>query len=288
MIDGNGNVHDELGRFSGRSNAAPVVGLTPSPAVAVTAHLIAGGPEDDAAYIALADLSEALAVHDETVVIGGHAVSLYTAAFPAAGLVPRRTGDADAGIPLELANAGGLHAALTEAGYVAESGNRYVKPGPPPAPTIDLLVPSFDGRFGDARHGQRMYNTMPGLAIALGNGPTIHVEATLTDRSELRADVKVPPIDALVVLKAYAWGDRKAVTRKDLVDISNLLHVLDQHGPDDLGGWRLADSELSGSRKDAASILHELARELDAGRHGDAPIDPRKVTVLIRRWIAPA
>ncbi|MBF4616409.1 hypothetical protein [Curtobacterium sp. VKM Ac-1376] len=62
------------------------------------AHLIAESKTDDAAFIALDDLSTVLASHANARVIGGHMVSLITTAFPTDGLIPRRTGDADAGI----------------------------------------------------------------------------------------------------------------------------------------------------------------------------------------------
>ena len=47
------------------------------------AHLISSSPEDDAAYVALADLSKILASYPECRVIGGHMVNLLTTVFPA-------------------------------------------------------------------------------------------------------------------------------------------------------------------------------------------------------------
>ncbi len=61
-----------------------------------TAHLIATSATDDAAFEALIDLSGVIAGHDETAIIGGHMVTVLSAAFPAPGLVERRTQDADA------------------------------------------------------------------------------------------------------------------------------------------------------------------------------------------------
>lgn len=114
----------------------------------IDANLISTTREDDASYIALGDLAAVLSRHSGTKIIGGHMVSLIAAAFPSPGLIERRTGDADAGIPVQLADAGEVHVDLLNAGYEAESGNRYVKTRyDHPKPTIDLLIPAFSGRL---------------------------------------------------------------------------------------------------------------------------------------------
>ncbi|HEY0248924.1 MAG TPA: hypothetical protein VGC45_11755 [Gryllotalpicola sp.] len=249
--------------------------------------MVSTSPEDDAAYIALADLVEVLREHPGARVIGGHMVSLIAAAFPSEGLVERRTGDADAGIPIELAASGELHFALSGIGYEAENSNRYVKTGfDDPKPTIDLLIPTFTGKFGSQRRGDRVFNTMPGLAVALGPGIDITVYATLRDGRELVVPASVPGIEGAIIMKAYAWRDRRTQTNKDVIDLSNLLHVLEQHGPDVLGGWRLGTPGQSGSRGDTAKLLRQLADMLDAGRFMNARIHPRKVFLLIRKHIA--
>ncbi|WP_146236692.1 hypothetical protein [Curtobacterium sp. MCBD17_030] len=84
-------------------------------------HLVAKMKTGDAAYIALEDLSTVLAGHSEARIIGGHMVSLTTTAFPTPRLTPRRTGDVDAGIPVELASSNALHDALLGLGYGAHS-----------------------------------------------------------------------------------------------------------------------------------------------------------------------
>jgi hypothetical protein len=94
----------------------------------------------------------------------------------------------------------------------------------------------------------------------------------------------VPSLEAAVILKAYAWNDRPG-TDKDAIDISNLLHVHDQHGGDALGGWALNAPVLTGTRLDASRRLHTLADRADAGRYKSAPIDTRDLVILIREHV---
>lgn len=254
-----------------------------------TAFLISTGPEDDAAYIALHDLTAALAGHPDAKIIGGHMVSLITAAFPSPGLVGRRTNDADVGIPLELATRGDIHAALLSARYLPIAGNRYVRARTKePRPTIDVLIPATTGKFGDEQRGERVFNTVPALDLALGAGIDIRAVATLRDGSELTIDASVPNIESAVILKAFAWRNRHAETDKDVIDLSNLLHVLDAHGRDALGGWALDADGQTEVQADASRLLHQLADQLDSGSFRNRRVDGRKLAVLIRRHVARA
>ncbi|MDR5699417.1 hypothetical protein [Agromyces aerolatus] len=211
-------------------------------------------------------------------------VALLAAAFPSRGLVERHTGDTDAGIPVELAASGVLHRELTAAGYVANSGNRYVKTdSPTPQPTIDVLIPSRDGTFRPQIEGGRAYDAVPGLALALHRSLRLQVHALLRNSDELDFQLMVPSVEIAVILKAYSWADRAA--QKDVIDLSNLLHIVDHHGADAIGGWRLGDSTLIGARLDAARRLHDLVRVAEAGRLRRGPVDPRKLVVLIRRHV---
>jgi predicted nucleotidyltransferase len=250
-----------------------------------TASTIATGPEDDASFRALHDLTDVLSEHAEARVIGGHMVSLLAAAFPSPGLIDRRTGDADAGVSLELADGGSLHESLTRAGYRARNSNRYVKGDPPGERVIDLLVPAFGGRFTEEARGGRRFDAMPGLHLALSDGITIDAHLTLRDGTELECAVPVPTVESAVVLKAYAWSDRAAQTPKDTIDLSNLFHLLDAHGAAAVGGWRLDAGNASGARRDAARILTTLAARLRSRRAAPPSVDSRKLEVLIRRWV---
>lgn len=255
--------------------------------MASTAHLFAQTATDDAAYVALADLAELLSDHPAARVIGGHAVSLLSAAFPAAGMVDRRTGDADAGIPVELADTGELHTALTDAGYVAVNSNRYVKNGSgSPAPTIDLLVPTLRGRFRPERRAGRQFDAMPGLSLALGDGGIpLNAIAKLREGTELAFTVAVPEVELMVILKTLAWASRGAQGPKDAIDLANLFAIADTYNAAEIGGWRLGESTLIGARKDAAALLHHLAGHADAGRLAKTPIDAHLLTVRIRRLV---
>jgi hypothetical protein len=252
---------------------------------ALTAHLVAVGPEDDAAFVALRDLSQVLEAHPDARVIGGHMVGLITAAFPSPGFLERRTGDADAGIPVELADDGSVHTALLTAGYRAVAGNRYVRGEEEPMPTIDLLVPALTGRFSDELHGGRRLDAMPGLHLAVEAPLRLDALLVLQDGTELLASVAVPGLEAAVVLKAYAWRGRGARTAKDVIDLSNLLHVREQHR-DVAGAWTLDQPGLTGARGDAAMHLHALADRLASRSARLLPVDPRRLAVLIRRHVA--
>lgn len=252
----------------------------------VTAHLISAGPEDDAAHESMHDISRILADHPETSIVGGHMVAVLAAAYPSPGFITRRTGDTDAGIPVELAASGRIHDALIAADYESESGNRYTKFGrDDPKPTIDLLVPSLNGRFLTSQvHGDRGFDAAPGLSVALNSSFVVEVHTQSLDHDERVFDITVPTVEAATILKAHGWASRRAV--KDVIDISNLLHIVDAHGPDHVGGWSLAQPDLIGSRRDAARHLHTLAQQAEAGRLLRSPVNPRKLVVLVRRHIA--
>lgn len=251
----------------------------------LTAHLVAAGPEDEAAIESLRDIAGILEAHHDTVIVGGHMVSVLAAAFPSEGVLERRTGDADAGIPVELASSGRIHDALIALGYAGATGNRYVKErSPDPKPTIDLLIPSRDGRFRPQVVGGRAFDAAPGLALALHRSLPVNVHATTRHLGAVSFGLSVPSVEIAVILKAYGWSDRLA--QKDVVDLSNLLHILDRHGADAVGGWRLNRPALTGARLDAARRLHRLAGMAEIGRLRRSAIDPRKLVVLIRRHVS--
>lgn len=249
------------------------------------AHLVAAGAEDDAAIESLSDVARLLARFDEVVVIGGHMVSILAAAHPSPGFVERRTADSDAGAPVELAATGELHDALSASGYVAEAGNRYVKSGKAqPAPTIDLLVPSLNGRFHAGEFGGRAFDAVPGLSVALPAATPVRVVANRLTGREITFEVMVPNVEAAVVLKAHSWASRLA--QKDVIDLNNLLSIVDHHSTEAIGPWRLGDHGLIGSRRDAARHLHRLAGLAEADRLPRSRVDPRRLVVLIRRHVS--
>lgn len=245
------------------------------------AFVTATGPEDDAAIRALKDISDLLADENGWCIVGGHMTSLLTARFPSPGFAARRTGDADAGIPVELARSGVVHERLLRAGYESESGNRYVKPGFPPQPTIDLLVPAWEHRFAFEELGGRAFDAVPGLPLALATSGELQVGATMLRGNEHTFTTRIPSVEAAVVLKANTWGLR--MQQRDAVDLHNLFCIV--RAEHDIGTWKLREKRLTGTRRDAAVHLHALADMWEA-RPPRTRFDPRLLVTSIRRLVA--
>ncbi|MEZ5189682.1 MAG: hypothetical protein R2717_01530 [Schumannella sp.] len=195
--------------------------------------------------------------------------SLLLTAFPVPGVPTRRTRDADAAITTGLAGSGLLHDRLLALGYIDTSGNSYDRripelaahDGPAPILSIDLLVPSLDGRFRPSRHGDRTFDAAPGLGLALAAPPIlIDVGVTLLDSTVLEFAVGVPSVECAVVIKALAWGTRRQP--RDVEDLYQLLEIAAAYSLEEVGGWALDARELAGARGDAAVQLHALASSL--------------------------
>lgn len=251
----------------------------------VDAYLISASAADDAAFVALRDLSEALGDDDETGIIGGHMVSLLTAAFPSPGFVARRTNDADGGIPLALARSGEVHERLIARGYSPTNSNRYARSAADGTEQIlDVLVPNLETRLRPTTLGDRHFDSMPGLGIALSSRLRLDVVATLSTGVELRFASRVPSVEGAVILKSYAWAGRRAP--KDSVDLHSLFRVVESHDVDAIGGWRLDEPELTGARRDTSRTLHHLARKWEA-RPPAARFDYRQLIASIRTRVTP-
>lgn len=72
------------------------------------------------------------------------------------------------------------------------------------------------------------------------------------------------------------------------VDLSNLLHIVEAHGPEVVGGWRLNEQGITGARGDAVVILSDLASKVRSGRSTPPSVNRRKFEVLLRRWAMPS
>lgn len=205
---------------------------------------------DDLAYLALRDLASITGDLGEYRVVGGHMVNLLRLAFPAAGAIVRRTSDADAAIGLQIAADGRMHDRLLDLGYRPESGNHYILDGR----TIDLLIPSGTSSFTQEEKGGRSFDAAPGLML---DPETPHFAVTVTvvfrDGDEAVFTVRVPTVERAVILKSYAVATRNEA--KDLVDLYNLLLIAREHDPGTIGGWQLGETQLAGTRADAARIL---------------------------------
>jgi hypothetical protein len=253
------------------------------------AELAATSRADDLALRALAEIVEITG--DENVrIVGGQMVSLLLAAFPVAGIAARRTRDADAAITTELAGSGVLHDRLVARGWAPSAGNHYVRPVPElsissraaPELSVDLLVPSLDGRFRPSQHGGRAFDSAPGLAPALVAEPVeVETRVRLLDGSGLMFVARVPTVEMAVVIKAYAYASRRL--GRDVEDIYRLLEIVEGHPPDAIGGWRLDTADLRGSRRDAAARLQELGRR--SRRLTNVGISAARLATLIAQHV---
>jgi len=248
------------------------------------AYLFAGSAADDAGFVALRDLSEALADEAETGIIGGHMVSLLTASFPSPGFVPRRTNDADGGIPTALAASGQVHERLLDRGYTRVGGNRYRRELGVSEQIVDILVPSLGLRLGTETLGGRQFDSMPGLGVALANRLSIDVHAKLTAGAQLQFTCHVPSVEGAIILKAYAWEGRRS--QKDAIDLHSLFRIVETHSGGEIGGWHLDESPPRGARRDTGRILHALARNWEA-RPPKVAFDYRQLVASIRTRVAP-
>jgi hypothetical protein len=202
---------------------------------------------DHLAFRALVDAVRATGDLESTRIVGGHMVGLLVTAFPVAGVVARRTIDADAGVSTEVATTDVVHERLIDAGYTARGGNRLVRDGR----VIDLLVETPYSRPKDRVLGERVV-------------------------------VRVPTVELAVVLKAYALRDRHAV--KDVVDLHHLLAVRQEHGADSVGGWALGMRSLTGHRLGVARVLHGIRQ--DDRRLVESEVPAAEFVALVREHIA--
>jgi hypothetical protein len=250
-------------------------------------ELVATAYADELSLRSLAEIS-AITADQDVRIIGGQMASLLLTAFPVSGIDLRRTRDADAAITTELAGSGVIHQRLLDHGYADTSGNSYTRPVPDlavagrPVPelAVDLLVPSFDGRFRPQEHGGRAFDAAPGLAPVLAAEPiTIDTRARLLNGGAVEFTVRVPTVELALVIKALSYGSR--LQDRDVEDIYRLLEIANAYPPDEIGGWRLNESPLQASRRDAAVHLHELARRSRRLSGIDADVPTARLATLI-------
>lgn len=254
------------------------------------AELVATSRADELSLRALLDVATVTDA-DDARIVGGQMTALLLTAFPVPGIPARRTRDADTAITTALAGSGVLHDRLTALGYAATAGNSYSRPVPelaepdeePPELSVDLLVPSFDGRFRRSSHGGRAFDAVPGLGLALAIPPiTIDVGATLLDGSLVEFVVHVPTVEVAVIVKAHAWASR--LQPRDIEDIYRLMEIIDAYPASDIGGWQLDQEGLRASRRDAATHLHGLGRR--PRRPDEADVPAARLAALIAAHVA--
>jgi len=243
-------------------------------------------------YRALADVADAAAGLDldEYRSVGGHMVQLLIHVYPTAAAIERSTADADAGIKRATAAGQALHFRLLERGYRPATGNQYIRDDSGGPMQIDLLVPH--GSVGDPELlNERGFDAIPGLGFALSSAHlAVEANVLLHEGGDLNFTVPVPDVEAALILKALAWKSRGAP--KDLLDISSLMEIIEEH-KDSLSRWGYSKDRLaaSGSRKDAAAALHQIVTL--AGGKGIRQLkvleSPARLAALIGKHIpAPA
>lgn len=100
-----------------------------------------------------------------------------------------------------------------------------------------------------------------------------------------RCPVRVPTVEAALVVKALAHAGRRAV--KDIEDVHSLLEIANSYDRVEIGGWKLDAEPLTGARLDAGRALNALA---DGARSnpavGEARVTAASLALLVRKWVA--
>lgn len=200
--------------------------------------LAAASVSDDLGFVAMADLSSALAelTEVETRIIGGHMVTLHVQRWGLGRGLYRETQDTDLGIPPVGVKDGRLIELLKQRGYDRTAGNTYARPvddvpasvttGQRRSASIDLLVPAYTSR---ARESVKVSDDLTttevlGLAEALRRpGVEVSLDLHRLNGEALTAELTLPDEASAVMLKALVWDRRGA--SKDAVDLWRMLEV---------------------------------------------------------------
>ncbi|MGI8519655.1 MAG: hypothetical protein ACR2MC_03435 [Actinomycetota bacterium] len=200
--------------------------------------LAAVSVSDDLGFVAMADLSAALAglIDVESRIIGGHMVTLHVQRWELGRDLYRETQDMDLGIPPIAVKDGLLIDLLKERGYERTTGNTYARPiddvpvsvgeGQEFAASVDLLVPVYTSRARDSVKISDDLTTTEvlGLAEALQRpGVEVSLELQRLNGETLRAKLMLPDEPSALMLKALVWQRRGAP--KDAVDLWRMLEV---------------------------------------------------------------
>ena len=202
--------------------------------------LVASSVADDLGFVALSDLSDALAPVTSTYrIIGGHMVSVLVARWNLGVDLYRETADTDLGVPPVAIRDDQLLQRLRDVGYEKIEGNRFARTlsdlpvasprrgvGHAPQAIIDVLVPAYTSRARQNRAiGNELVTTeVLGLATALKRAPvTMSLTLQRLNGVVLTADLSFPDEVAALVLKAFATQVRNKAT--DVVDVWRCLEV---------------------------------------------------------------
>jgi hypothetical protein len=202
--------------------------------------LTASSVVEDLGYVALADLSRAVASDPEAThrVIGGHMVTGHVARWQLGAELYRETADTDIGVPPVVVRDHHLLDRLRDLGYDQVEGNRFARTmadipvrvlrgsNVPPSAILDVLVPAYTSR---ARQNHRISDNLVttevlGLATALQRPPVVmSLELRRLNGDALTADLCFPDEGAALALKGFSTQVRNKTT--DVVDVWRCLEV---------------------------------------------------------------
>lgn len=243
-------------------------------------QLVATSNVDEASFLALKDICDL--TRDQNIrVVGGQMIEILRTAFPTPGLTVRSTVDADAALETEFAASGDLHRLLTDAGYEPTHGNSYKKG----RQKIDLLVGNLVDKFMPEILGERAFDSAPGIHIALIAQPLIFdIEALLRDGTPIEFQARTPSVELATCIKSLSY--RQRLRDQDLVDVYFLLKVVEAHGPEQVGGWRL-NQPATATKLDSQRVFVGIQESLNR-RSSRVPedIDREEFVALISKWVA--
>lgn len=233
--------------------------------------LAAASVSDDLGFVAMADLSAALAelTDVESRIIGGHMVTLHVQRWGLGRELYRETRDTDLGIPPIAVKDGRLIHLLKQRGYDRTAGNTYARhlddvpisvgDDQELMASIDLLVPAYTSR---ARESVKVSDDLTttevlGLAEALKRpGIAVSLELQRLNGDVRTAELTIPDEVSALALKALVWRRRGAA--KDAVDLWRTLEVAATAG--------VSPGEFSdGTTATAAEIAKTSFNEINDG-----------------------
>lgn len=249
-----------------------------SEVITKSVQLVSVSNADDAAFQALRDICDL--TRDQNIrIVGGQMIEIFRTAFPVPDLFPRTTNDADAALETQFAASGALHEMLTEAGYEATHGNSYKKG----RQKIDLLVGNLLGRFQMEVLGDRAFDSAPGIQLALDAQPIlIDASAVLRSGEELNFSARIPTLEIATCIKVMSYRSR--LKEQDLFDLYYLLKIVESHGPEEVGGWRLSEPAKA-TRFDAQRAFAEVKSGLSRKTPLTDEINRQELSALISKWI---
>lgn len=217
---------------------------------------------DSLGLLGLQAVAEA-AGETEYMIIGGYMVRMLQLVYPTPNAVHRSTRDADAAVD-DVEVVGPIAERLQILHFAKKGGNLFTRQTDGGQEIEINVLMSRNGSSHGFRAtdvpGLGWVDTLPELTFAFaGSGITLEVAAELLDGSVIEFRTRVPRLEAAVVLKAHSWKARGLSDPKDLTDLHSLLEIRQAY-PET--SWKLDQAPLSGRRRDAAVLLHELAGTL--------------------------